>query len=197
MNKPQEEATISRRNLLKALAAAGGAVAASTLLPEAWSSPLVQTGVLPAHAQISADAFLEVMATWDIFEGDWAADVDLMVWDPSDGGEQVDWTNTVGPTATHSGDNIAYTPDRNWESVSVPVGDPADGVYQVWVHTHESFDVEVAVDITTHTDSRTFVVTTPAGSMNNVPIAEIAFPGGTITAWAGPVTRQAPTAESK
>ncbi|MBN1180046.1 MAG: twin-arginine translocation signal domain-containing protein [Anaerolineae bacterium] len=44
---------LSRRELLKALAATGGAVAAATLLPEQWSSPAVQVGVLPAHAQIS------------------------------------------------------------------------------------------------------------------------------------------------
>ncbi len=45
---------ISRRQLLKALAATGGAVAASSLLPDEWSSPVVDVGTLPAHAQISA-----------------------------------------------------------------------------------------------------------------------------------------------
>jgi hypothetical protein len=55
-NAPEEEQqqqTISRRKLLKALAAAGGAVAATTLLPGEWVKPVVEVGVLPAHAQIT------------------------------------------------------------------------------------------------------------------------------------------------
>jgi hypothetical protein len=53
---PEEspEKTLGRRELLKALAAAGGAVAASSLLPGEWARPVVEVGVLPAHAQISA-----------------------------------------------------------------------------------------------------------------------------------------------
>ncbi len=45
--------TLGRRQLLKAIAATGGAVAASTLLPGEWAKPVVEVGVLPAHAQIS------------------------------------------------------------------------------------------------------------------------------------------------
>lgn len=55
-NAPQEndqEQTPSRRQLLKALIATGGAVTASTLLPGKWSKPVVEVGVLPAHAQVS------------------------------------------------------------------------------------------------------------------------------------------------
>lgn len=53
---PQEELhaePISRRQLLKALVAAGGGLAASLFLPQRWVSPAVEVGVLPAHAQIS------------------------------------------------------------------------------------------------------------------------------------------------
>ena len=52
-NVPEEsqQHTISRRALLKALAAAGGAVAATTLLPGEWAKPVVKVGVLPVHAQ--------------------------------------------------------------------------------------------------------------------------------------------------
>ncbi len=53
---PQETSpkeTLGRRQLLKAIAATGGAVAASTLLPGEWAKPVVEVGVLPAHAQIS------------------------------------------------------------------------------------------------------------------------------------------------
>ena len=42
---------ISRRELLKALAATTGAVAAASMLPSQWVSPVIEAGVLPAHAQ--------------------------------------------------------------------------------------------------------------------------------------------------
>jgi hypothetical protein len=45
---------LSRREVLKALAVIGGAAAASALLPERWVKPVVEAGVLPAHAQSSA-----------------------------------------------------------------------------------------------------------------------------------------------
>ncbi|MFP4343216.1 MAG: twin-arginine translocation signal domain-containing protein [Anaerolineales bacterium] len=50
-----EEVQISRRRLLKALAAAGGAVAVSSMLPKNWEQPVVEGGVLPAHAQVSEE----------------------------------------------------------------------------------------------------------------------------------------------
>ena len=51
-----EQTTIGRRALLKALAATGGAVAAVTLLPTEWTNPVIETGVLPVHAQTSPTA---------------------------------------------------------------------------------------------------------------------------------------------
>jgi hypothetical protein len=48
-----QEQTVSRRRLLKALIATGGAAAASTLLPSKWTKPIVEVGVLPVHAQAS------------------------------------------------------------------------------------------------------------------------------------------------
>jgi len=45
--------TVSRRQLLKAISATGGAVAAKTLLPNEWTPPLIETGALPIHAQAS------------------------------------------------------------------------------------------------------------------------------------------------
>ncbi len=48
------EGTLGRRELLKALAAAGGALAAAAFLPGKWTRPVVEAGVLPAHAQASA-----------------------------------------------------------------------------------------------------------------------------------------------
>jgi len=56
-NQPAvEEATqktLGRRELLKALAATGGAVTAASMLPGKWAKPVIEAGVLPAHAQAS------------------------------------------------------------------------------------------------------------------------------------------------
>lgn len=46
--------TLGRRELLKALAATGGAVTTASLLPGKWAKPVIEAGVLPAHAQGSA-----------------------------------------------------------------------------------------------------------------------------------------------
>jgi hypothetical protein len=51
--EPMSEGTLSRRELLKALVAAGGGIAASALLPHDWSTPVVEAAELPAHAQQS------------------------------------------------------------------------------------------------------------------------------------------------
>jgi hypothetical protein len=55
--KAQEDqpSGLSRRELLKVLAASSGAVAAAAFLPGKWARPLVSSGVLPAHAQSSND----------------------------------------------------------------------------------------------------------------------------------------------
>jgi hypothetical protein len=45
---------VSRRDALKALAAASGALVASGMLPKSWTSPVVETGIVPAHAQSTA-----------------------------------------------------------------------------------------------------------------------------------------------
>lgn len=45
--------SISRRELLKALAASSTALAAAAFLPAKWISPVVDGGVLPGHAQAS------------------------------------------------------------------------------------------------------------------------------------------------
>lgn len=51
-NETSQE-SLGRRQLLKALAATGGAAAASSLLPGEWVKPVVEVGLLPAHAQVT------------------------------------------------------------------------------------------------------------------------------------------------
>jgi hypothetical protein len=61
--QPETQEVISRRHLLKILAATGGAVAAWTLLPGKWSKPVVEAGMLPIHpAQASASSTLHLVA---------------------------------------------------------------------------------------------------------------------------------------
>lgn len=48
-----DQTVISRRRLLKAITATGGAVVASQAFPTQWVKPVVEAGVLPAHAQAS------------------------------------------------------------------------------------------------------------------------------------------------
>ena len=45
----------SRRKLLKSIAAGSGAVVAGKALPESWSKPIVDSVVLPAHAETTDD----------------------------------------------------------------------------------------------------------------------------------------------
>lgn len=51
-NRPEFE-PVSRRRLLQIIVATGGAVVATVLVPRKWAKPVVETGVLPAHAQVS------------------------------------------------------------------------------------------------------------------------------------------------
>jgi len=52
MQKP-----VSRRDMLKILAAAGSGLAAAAFLPAKWLKPMVNAGVLPAHAAASCVAY--------------------------------------------------------------------------------------------------------------------------------------------
>jgi hypothetical protein len=53
-DQSRQSKTIGRRELLKALAATTGAVTAASMLPGKWAKPVVEVGLLPAHAQQTA-----------------------------------------------------------------------------------------------------------------------------------------------
>jgi hypothetical protein len=51
MDPTDEKKSLNRREALKTIAASAGALGAAAFLPGKWSKPLVELGVLPAHAQ--------------------------------------------------------------------------------------------------------------------------------------------------
>ena len=52
-HQERSERTVGRRQLLKVLIAAGGAVTTSAVLSSKWIRPIVEVGVLPPHAQVT------------------------------------------------------------------------------------------------------------------------------------------------
>ena len=56
MEKTTESVKISRRKLLKLLAAGGGSLAALAVLPNKWVKPILGSGILPLHASTSSVA---------------------------------------------------------------------------------------------------------------------------------------------
>jgi hypothetical protein len=48
---PEHKKQTTRRQALRTLAGAGGVLAAGTVLPEKWTKPILDTVVVPAHAQ--------------------------------------------------------------------------------------------------------------------------------------------------
>ena len=59
-----QEQNLSRRELLKVLAAGGGGLAAAAFLPGRWLKPVVEAGVLPAHAQATNTLKLVSLFVW-------------------------------------------------------------------------------------------------------------------------------------
>ncbi len=53
------ESSVSRRELLKVLAASGGGLIAAAFLPKRWLKPVIEAGVLPAHAQATLGLRIE------------------------------------------------------------------------------------------------------------------------------------------
>jgi hypothetical protein len=58
---------LSRREALKALSAASGAILTAAMLPDKWAKPVVGSGVLPAHAQASRTFMIE---SCEIYQND-------------------------------------------------------------------------------------------------------------------------------
>jgi hypothetical protein len=65
---PGESQDLNRRELLKILAAAGGGLAAVAFLPGKWLKPVVEAGVLPAHAQATDTLRIMNLSVWRLQE---------------------------------------------------------------------------------------------------------------------------------
>ncbi|GEM_PF-6431708 len=87
------EQTMGRRELLKAIAATSGAVIAASMLPSQWTKPIIDAGVLPAHALVSGTTLTIEIADSDNY--------DFKVEGPN-GTKEV-----TGPTYTETGPNNA------------------------------------------------------------------------------------------
>jgi hypothetical protein len=55
--------SVTRRQMLKIIAATSGGVAAASLLPEKWVKPFIEAGVIPVHAQTSNPTATPAAAT--------------------------------------------------------------------------------------------------------------------------------------
>lgn len=56
---------VGRRKLLKVIVATSGAAAASLLLPDKWTKPIIDLGTVPAHAQMSGETI--TISSFSIF----------------------------------------------------------------------------------------------------------------------------------
>jgi len=86
---------MGRRQLLKILAAAGGVITVSSILPSKWLKPAVTGGVLPVHAQASAGLCpdsLEYFPADGVDSGDILHTLALNFLTPAElGGKDVHW----------------------------------------------------------------------------------------------------------
>ncbi len=118
---------MGRRRLIETLGLAGGALAASALLPSKWVKPVASQAVVPEREETSpvlGTGDLQVTLTWDT-DG---TDLDLWVREPT--GEWVYFADDEGPTAALDVDDVdGFGP----ENVFVPFGGAAAGVYKVYV----------------------------------------------------------------
>ncbi len=179
----ETEKVIARRTLLKLLAASGGAVAAKSVLPEQWGTPLVEVGYLPAHAQTSpvmsgAPSFTSLPIT--TIDCDTAYSYNITTSDPDAGDTRTITATTTLPmwlTLTDNGDGTATlsgTPssvsDVGSHTITLQVED-AGGLTDT-----QSFMITVAAVnkvlayITNAADNTVSVIDTTTGTVSGSPI---------------------------
>jgi hypothetical protein len=192
--------TLSRRRLLKVIAATSGAAAAATMVPGKWAKPVVEIGVLPAHAQVSpplGTGDLQVTLTWNtggqpgaaacVAGNPLATDVDVHVIEPD--GTHVFFAHRQGTTAELDYDNlVGFGP----ENIYVQPGHAASGTYHTYVVYYCGTPPTIAtirVRVFANTPQEQVVTFTrslgqgdPTAGFN---VADVTFPAGTITETSG------------
>ena len=148
-----EERNLSRREALKALTAASGAVAFAGL-PAAWVTPIMQKGALPAHALATLQPFVEILSAVD-YSG---VEKDLTVGYYLPEGFMT-WNVTVEP-ASNGGCSVSTNFDPYvWfpDSFDQLTGDKYQGTVQLLVYFFccDCSTVKITVTVTDG-DSNTF-----------------------------------------
>jgi hypothetical protein len=193
---PKDERTLSRRELLKALTALGGAAVASSLLPERWAQPEIGAGVLPAHAQatcIETEGSLEVIARTTTLVSGQYADFDLRVFTPD--GTRIT-NNNRGPHqgVTHGGPNSPNDPSgppvaNDTETASMPPGGAVNGTYRIQIDNDEAIAISVSVRLIVQGCRVYNYQVTPGPDLTPgddpgeyVDVASVTYPGGIVGA---------------
>lgn len=116
----KERQTIGRRDLLKALTAATGAVTLASL-PGKWVAPVIEAGALPAHAQASALVYFgnppSLITAIGDQNGPWAI---LVVVDGTTGIANVTANNNSNTMSIEINLNIDGTPSNAFSYLANP-----------------------------------------------------------------------------
>lgn len=147
-----------RRRILKSIAAGGSAVLAGKTLPQAWYQPVVESVILPAHAQTSAcgDATF-IRVTSPVAQNGGTLRF-ILITDDSD--------NVLARCCCGDGSDIVI------EATSLPAG-----VYRVFGDSDG--DLDHTVHVTTECGTTTATAPTDAGDCNFL-IATVTLPAGTV-----------------
>ncbi len=134
MEEPTKQA-LNRREMLKALVAASGAIGVAAFLPAKWSKPAIEAGVIPAHAQSS-----QIPLTISNLE------VDVPAQTPPDitGYGSFDWDDPLGEVSC--GDQISATIVGCAGSVTATCSGVGNNVGGLSGYLEFSFDTECLIE---------------------------------------------------
>ncbi len=141
-----DEVTLGRRELLKALAV-GGAATAVSLVPGEWVKPVIEAGVLPAHAQASPLNF--TLAILSFTAGSNIGNVT---------------TTGGGPAPCEIEIEVQMTPAREGVSIRLEVTDPPDSPCGDDVQPTDALGVATFLF-----DATCVAQTVPLGTVPSVP----------------------------